>query len=114
MKEIDTPRRRVGAPTRLDDAKACNLMLDAKTRDILKRLGNGKMSVGARIAASIADGPIKAPRWLPIETAPKDGRDLILLLTPSGWPQVAYSNTWWTSGFSVECTPTRWMPLPPV
>lgn len=50
--------------------------------------------------------------WQPIETAPKDGRHLILLLTPSGFPQVAYSNTWWTAGFSVECKPTHWMPLP--
>ena len=50
--------------------------------------------------------------WQPIETAPKDGRQLILLLTPSGFPQVAYSNTWWTAGFSVECKPTHWMPLP--
>ena len=50
--------------------------------------------------------------WQPIETAPRDGRQLILLLTPSGFPQVAYSNTWWTAGFSVECKPTHWMPLP--
>jgi hypothetical protein len=47
--------------------------------------------------------------WQPIETAPKDGRQLILLKTPyspDGTP--AYSNTWWTCGFSVECTPTHW------
>lgn len=50
--------------------------------------------------------------WQPIETAPKDGRQLILLLTPSGFPQPAYSNTWWMAGFSVECKPTHWMPLP--
>ena len=50
--------------------------------------------------------------WQPIETAPKDGRELILLLTPSNWPQVAYSNTWWQGGFSVENKPTHWMPLP--
>ena len=51
--------------------------------------------------------------WLPIETAPRQGRDLILILTPTNWPQVAYSNTWWRCGFSVENKPTRWMPLPP-
>jgi hypothetical protein len=59
-------------------------------------------------------GVIAVPEWLPIETAPKQGRQMILLLTPSGFPQVAYSNTWWTAGFSVECRPTHWMPLPPV
>lgn len=50
--------------------------------------------------------------WQPISTAPKDGRELILLLTPSKFPQVAYSNTWWTAGFSVECKPTHWMKIP--
>lgn len=55
---------------------------------------------------------LAAREWQPIETAPKDGRQLILLLTPSGLPQVAYSNTWWTAGFSVECKPTHWIPLP--
>lgn len=52
--------------------------------------------------------------WQPIATAPRRGREMILLLTPSRWPQVAYSNTWWTAGFSVECKPTHWMPLPAV
>lgn len=52
------------------------------------------------------------PQWRPIETAPQGGRELILLLTPSGFPQVAYSNSWWRSGFSVECKPSHWMPLP--
>ena len=52
--------------------------------------------------------------WQPIETAPTKGRELILLLTPSKWPQVAYTNTWWTSGFSVENKPTHWMPIPPI
>lgn len=52
--------------------------------------------------------------WLPIETAPKDGRKMILLLTPSRFPQVAYSNTWWTAGFSVENKPTHWMEIEPL
>ena len=54
----------------------------------------------------------RGAEWQPISTAPKDGRELILLLTPSNWPQVAYSNTWWISGFSMENKPTHWMPLP--
>lgn len=51
-------------------------------------------------------------QWQPIKTAPRIGRNLILLLTPSGWPQVAYSDTWHMAGFSVECKPTYWLPLP--
>lgn len=67
----------------------------------------------ARAALESALRLVLAQReWQPIETAPRDGRQLILLLTPSGFPQVAYSNTWWTAGFSVECKPTHWMPLP--
>jgi len=44
-----------GAPVQLDDAKPCNLSLDAPTRAIFKRLGDGKMALGARIAAQSAD-----------------------------------------------------------
>jgi hypothetical protein len=49
--------------------------------------------------------------WQPIETAPRDGRQKILLKTPYA-PNgtLAYSNTWWTCGFSVECKPTHWRP----
>jgi len=57
------------------------------------------------------DAAATGSAWQPIETAPKTGRELILLLTPSMFPQVAYTNTWWTAGFSVECRPTHWMPL---
>ena len=52
--------------------------------------------------------------WQPIETAPRDGRQMILLLTPSRFPQVAFSNTWWTAGFSVECKPTHWRRIEPL
>lgn len=51
-------------------------------------------------------------QWRPMDTAPRKGREMILLLTPSGWPQVAWSNTWWTAGFSVECKPKGWYPIP--
>ena len=51
--------------------------------------------------------------WQPIKTAPKGGRELILLKTPYSPDGVlAYSNMWWTYGFSVECKPSHWMPKP--
>jgi len=65
-----------------------------------------------KVAAALAEPP--AREWQPIETAPKTGRELILLLPPSKWPQLAYSNTWWTTGCSVENKPTHWIPIPPV
>jgi hypothetical protein len=43
-----------GRPLLLNGAKRCNLVLDADTRSIFDRLGDGKMSVGARVAAQIA------------------------------------------------------------
>ena len=52
--------------------------------------------------------------WMPISTAPRDGRQKILLKTPySPNGVMAYSNTWWTAGFSVECKPSHWKPNEP-
>jgi hypothetical protein len=62
----------------------------------------------AEIAALKADAELR-----PIETAPRTGRDLMLILTPSGSPQVCYANTWLQGGFSHEGKPTHWRPLPP-
>jgi hypothetical protein len=51
--------------------------------------------------------------WQPISTAPKTGRQKILLKTPySPDGVIAYSNTWWVGGFSIECKPTHWAPAP--
>lgn len=47
--------------------------------------------------------------WRPIETAPRNGREKILLKTPYDPLGVAaYTDTWWVSGFSAECKPTHW------
>lgn len=77
-----------------------------------------KMQAALREAIAAAPTPpdddVERDGWQPIDTAPRTGRQMILLLTPSRWPQVAWSNTWWTAGFSVECKPTHWMPLPAV
>lgn len=72
--------------------------------------GKSRYDIASAIEAMVRAECV--PQWQPIETAPKDGRSLILLLTPSGFPQVAYSNTWWTAGFSVECKPTHWSHIP--
>lgn len=57
-------------------------------------------------------------KWMPIETAPKDGVGCII-----GWfdqfENIHYAIAFWTeSGWTVArttilCYPTHWMPLPP-
>lgn len=72
-----------------------------------------------------------AAMWQPIETAPRDGQDIILYFPLIGlsddWPKVVIGHKraidharghWvWQSrafrGYSDEYQPTHWMPLPP-
>lgn len=61
----------------------------------------------------VESAPVKDTRWLPISTAPTTGRQKLLLKTPYAPDGViAFSNTWWVGGSSVECKATHWMPLP--
>lgn len=48
--------------------------------------------------------------WRPIATAPTKKRKPIWLKVPGREPMAAYSDTFWISGFSVECKPTHWKP----
>lgn len=48
--------------------------------------------------------------WRPIATAPTKERKPIWLKVPGREPAAAYSDTFWISGFSVECKPTHWKP----
>jgi hypothetical protein len=58
--------------------------------------------------------------WQPIETAPKDGRAVLLWIpAPAGMVELCYWNTakdqdhWLEScGFRLQEQPTHWMPLP--
>lgn len=53
--------------------------------------------------------------WRPIETAPRDGSQVLLLGYPWGSPLVQLG-TWhqWWRPWGSECLPTHWMPLPPI
>ena len=66
------------------------------------------------------------PKWLPIETAPRDGKENVLLfdgktVSAGGWTtdldagaeyegQLGMFGWWWIEGG--DCAPTHWMPLP--
>lgn len=57
--------------------------------------------------------------WQPIETAPKDGRYVLLMIPawyhPPRWRVARWKDTGATSGFEgyYGPEPTHWMPLPP-
>lgn len=52
--------------------------------------------------------------WRPIATAPKEERTPIWIDGPNyRQPQAAWSDTFWTAGFSVENRPTQWKPRDP-
>jgi hypothetical protein len=46
--------------------------------------------------------------WKPIRSAPTSERKPIWLKVPGRPPQMAFSDTFWISGFSVENKPTHW------
>lgn len=66
------------------------------------------------------------PKWRPIETAPRDGKENVLLfdgktVSAGGWTtdldagaeyegQLGMFGWWWIEGG--DCAPTHWMPLP--
>lgn len=60
------------------------------------------------VAAACERGKAEALAWRPIETAPRDGRE-VLLLSSSG-RRVALP---WGGGYAWSDTYTHWQPLPP-
>ncbi len=113
----------------------------AKVLAALKRvslLSAMPKSVAEEVAACIAIMRKEPQGWMPIETAPKDGRPILLFgdcrVTSGNWsapsetPRIIYQDgfapdtewdEWepywesWDGGFTEEHPPTHWMPLPP-
>lgn len=70
------------------------------------RLYNAWEAARRALSAPVAQQP-----WLPMETAPKDGAEV--LAATDAWMAVCrhYHGEFWSDGNLVE--PTHWMPLPP-
>jgi hypothetical protein len=72
-------------------------------------------------AVEIGGGRFERDGWLPIETAPKDGTDVLVFVQETGEQFVAYHDrgSWvyaliprLKGGGSLCCAATYWMPLP--
>ncbi len=67
--------------------------------------------------------PLKGPaalagEWQPIETAPRDGRPVLLnragsSLVHTGIYVTAGNTGWWRDAHGYKCEPSSWRPLPP-
>lgn len=59
---------------------------------------------------------VPADGWLPIETAPKDGSEILGFGLQWGWSPVRFVCVWngatWYAGWGDSIQPTHWMPLP--
>lgn len=51
-------------------------------------------------------------KWLPIETAPKDGAEILAYFSGCGMIVVYWNEREWSDGTGFTLNPTHWMPLP--
>jgi len=89
-------------------------------------LCNSSESMEAIVARALLAERERATAWQPIETAPKDGTEVLLFFPLDGldlrvWPQriiAEYRHGLWVwqgravRGYSESYQPTHWMPLP--
>ena len=108
-----------------------------KALDALRKAMQGNLDFDVALEAFEALANAEPAGWQPIETAPKDGRPILLFgdcrVTSGNWsapsetPRIIYQDgfapdtewdEWepywesWDGGFTEEHPPTHWMPLP--
>jgi hypothetical protein len=88
--------------------------------DTLKTVPNlgpvSMMQIADALGVPLADTPkkpAKTKKWQPIETAPKDGTWLLLLMSDSSVPVVGsfWGRWYYADDFELDNV-THWMPLP--
>ena len=107
----------------MDEAAA---ILEALSPDVLEKLPNWRWPLADELsgAAGILRDRLARPQWLPIETAPRDGTEILLLvphrlragqmlrLTGRWFPSGGAWITFNADGAIQRVEPTSWQPLP--
>ncbi len=73
-----------------------------------------KVAGRAYTLAGVDDVTAAVAGWMPVESAPKDGTEIIVRIE-SEVPAVFRNGHWWKKNgydFTVHCFPDHWMPLP--
>lgn len=89
--------------------------VDALANEIRRLNGNNDMGAGALAEALMPfiQRQLPAQEWQPIETAPKDGTE-ILTTSLDKYPDDIFCDRWYAkeNRWSYDAKPTHWMPLP--
>lgn len=94
---------------------------EQQARDMLERMGvDGAQNFSAGELVELAN-LIAAVQWQPIETAPRDGRRVLVWIDEKHQKGCAFAKLWWyesgrlgggAEGYNGDWNITRWMPLP--
>jgi hypothetical protein len=118
--DIRSVERHIRALTSLPGAVLESLIKDAEDA----RFSSSLIGINFRAALpklkAALQSSAKKQGWQPIETAPRDGTEI--LVSWHGWPSLEGDNSieiaifkegvWWSND-AVVSTPSHWMPLPP-
>lgn len=110
--------------TDMDEAIRAGLKAAATANDLAAwHMGPSDSAVAAFRRSLAARGWAVEQDWQPIETAPKDGRNVILAMLNEEWVCEGYyeededrgwfmANTHWTDAADGQVYPSHWRPLP--
>lgn len=79
--------------------------------DIARRWIKKMQALGTK-ATSTPAAPATPPAWRPIETAPRDGTEILAVCLPLGIRHLFWNDAWFLVGAPLDhYRPTHWLPL---